>query len=390
MREFNIGLKFDRTRLFEFSGHSVTKSFIDEAFSEFPDARFIPVFLKDEGKRVSITRSGLYYSSILVIPQDVPLFEAFPLTAKAGLKEIPFWVSERRGGDVVGVSCVEYLEQLAGQYKEYLKLQEELLINSSPLTRMPGVLSLKAKINELYGTPFGILFGDLNYFKQFNDRYGQAKGDEAILAAGKIFKSFEDGNNFPFHAGGDEFFMVTCLKPLEVSEIGSVLADAVGHEIRELLPEKDKNGFLARGREGVMKNIIPGIGIAGIYSREGKLTYEDFTYLITGKLRLKEKVKKMCEKTEGSASILRILGEIEEEKNKKGIYPYTPFRRKGFSLMDYIIFMLNREKVVKVGEDIIYTIRGRLYVNNVETSPAFLRKRYAGLSINEYEIEARD
>ena len=53
----------------------------------------------------------------------------------------------------------------------------------------------------------GILFVDIDYFKQLNDRYGHCKGDECIRAVGDALKK-SVADEFTARYGGDEFVVV--------------------------------------------------------------------------------------------------------------------------------------------------------------------------------------
>ena len=53
----------------------------------------------------------------------------------------------------------------------------------------------------------GILFLDIDYFKQLNDRYGHGKGDEGICAVAEVLKKHFAGD-YVARYGGDEFLVV--------------------------------------------------------------------------------------------------------------------------------------------------------------------------------------
>ena len=385
MKDFTVGLRFDRSRLFNAPGRKIDKTFVDKAFEEFPEAKYIPVLLSNE--RFCITRERLYFPVSLTISENTPLYVAILEVGEAGLKNVPFWVSADDGNTVLGASCLKYLEELSGEYSEYLKLQEGILLNSSPLTKMPGVKLLKEKIAGFSGRPFGILFGDLNYFKQFNDRYGQAKGDEAILLAAEIFKAAEDEVNSSFHAGGDEFFFVSGDDIEDIKEIGKRIALEFDDKIRELLPPPDKNGFTAKTRDGAVKRIKPGIGISGIWTSAGNLNYDDFTYLVTSKFHLKDEVKRICERTGKSDCIVKFL-EDPEIKKENVVFPlFSAFKAKGYCLYDYIIFLAGKGYAVKTAGNVIYSENGRIQLNGREIGLSELKKKLDKLEGCEREDE---
>ncbi|HWL80266.1 MAG TPA: GGDEF domain-containing protein [Roseomonas sp.] len=82
--------------------------------------------------------------------------------------------------------------------------------DQSPLTGLPGNLSIAARIETLAlaaTVPHYLCYFDLNNFKAFNDRYGFRHGDRAIeLLADHLRHGFPEGQAFLGHIGGDDFF----------------------------------------------------------------------------------------------------------------------------------------------------------------------------------------
>ena len=86
-----------------------------------------------------------------------------------------------------------------------LKKLEEMYIDTSPLTRMPGgiaienIMKKRIKSNELIA--FCLL--DLDSFKAYNDHYGYAKGNELIIKSAEIIEKYVEkyGNSSDFDGG---------------------------------------------------------------------------------------------------------------------------------------------------------------------------------------------
>lgn len=97
--------------------------------------------------------------------------------------------------------------------REKAKELEDLALND-PLTRVAnrncGEARLEAKLNEFrrYGWPFGILFCDVDKFKQVNDTYGHDVGDLVLKAVAKTLSGNLRASDIVCRWGGDEFLVI--------------------------------------------------------------------------------------------------------------------------------------------------------------------------------------
>jgi diguanylate cyclase (GGDEF)-like protein len=97
----------------------------------------------------------------------------------------------------------------------------------SPLTGLPGNVRIEEEINQRVadGTPFALLYADLDNFKAFNDHYGFMRGDDALQATAKMLEEVAryhmSGDSFVGHVGGDDFVVVV------PPELGAVVAQAI-------------------------------------------------------------------------------------------------------------------------------------------------------------------
>ena len=98
----------------------------------------------------------------------------------------------------------------AAQALDEAERQSEL----DPLTQLPNRMLLLDRFDNAianarrHGTRLGLLFLDLNNFKQINDTLGHAVGDEALkLAARCLASSTRAGDTVSRH-GGDEFMVL--------------------------------------------------------------------------------------------------------------------------------------------------------------------------------------
>ncbi|MBZ4684376.1 MAG: diguanylate cyclase with sensor [Desulfomicrobiaceae bacterium] len=59
------------------------------------------------------------------------------------------------------------------------------------------------------GKPLGVLFFDVDRFKQYNDRHGHSAGDELLAGIGAVLReNLRKGMDYPFRFGGDEFLVL--------------------------------------------------------------------------------------------------------------------------------------------------------------------------------------
>ncbi len=75
------------------------------------------------------------------------------------------------------------------------------------------------------GRPVSVLLVDIDHFKEFNDRFGHAAGDEALRRIARDLMATVRSSDFVFRFGGEEF-MVIC------DALPSGLALALGERIR--------------------------------------------------------------------------------------------------------------------------------------------------------------
>lgn len=95
-----------------------------------------------------------------------------------------------------------------------LKELEQISLDASPLTRLPGNIAIERSINRRLkeGVPFAMCYLDLDNFKSYNDRYGYIRASELIKEAGEVIhdavKRLNDPDAFVGHIGGDDFVVV--------------------------------------------------------------------------------------------------------------------------------------------------------------------------------------
>jgi GGDEF domain-containing protein len=95
-----------------------------------------------------------------------------------------------------------------------LKELEQMNLDASPLTRLPGNSAIERVLDDRLksGAPFAFCYADLDNFKPFTDHYGYAKGSELLRVTGDLIytvvKAHGGADGFVGHVGGDDFVMV--------------------------------------------------------------------------------------------------------------------------------------------------------------------------------------
>ncbi|WP_129337233.1 GGDEF domain-containing protein [Cellulomonas endophytica] len=79
-----------------------------------------------------------------------------------------------------------------------------------PLTGLPNRRALVGLLAAACAAhvPFGVLFVDVDRFKELNDRYGHATGDAVLAATGERLRSALRGDDVVGRLAGDEFVVV--------------------------------------------------------------------------------------------------------------------------------------------------------------------------------------
>ena len=194
-------------------------------------------------------------------------------------------------GDEVG-ELAQFFRNMAKRLKEL----EELNIDASPLTRLPGNVAIERTLNELLREkkPFALCHTDLDNFKPFADKYGYAWASEVIKEVAAILKEAashagEDGD-FVGHIGGDDFVIIT--SPTQVDKVCSYVTKEFDRRIVKFYSEADrKTGFiLGKDRRGVEQKFpLLTISIAAVIN--GGKTFESPLQIAELAAELKEYAK---------------------------------------------------------------------------------------------------
>lgn len=159
-----------------------------------------------------------------------------------------------------------------------LKKLEEMYLDASPLTRLPGGVAIENVLRKRINSkaPLAFCLVDMDNFKAFNDRYGYARGSEVIKALGniieKVVRTYGREEDFIGHIGGDDFVIITV--PERYSKICNDIISEFDRTIVNFYdPDDRKRGYImGKTRQGIeMKFPILTISIAVVTNQQREL-----------------------------------------------------------------------------------------------------------------------
>ena len=156
---------------------------------------------------------------------------------------------------------------------------EEMYLDASPLTRLPGGIAienvLKGRLESEQPLAFCVI--DLDNFKAFNDHYGYAHGNDVIKEAARIIedavKAKGTPDDFVGHVGGDDFVVLTA--PATMRPVSEEIIRQFDERIPQYYDARDRdNGYIfAKNRQGEeMRFPLMTISIAIVTNEHRKLT----------------------------------------------------------------------------------------------------------------------
>jgi diguanylate cyclase (GGDEF)-like protein/PAS domain S-box-containing protein len=143
-------------------------------------------------------------------------------------------------------SFISGLKEMAVILSEYLSLSianiqlNERLARQSVRDPLTGLFNRRFMIESLEReikraernqTQVGIIMADIDHFKQFNDKYGHAAGDEVLTQMGGFFKAGLRGSDVSCRYGGEEFVFFL---PESSAENTFKRADQMREEVKNL------------------------------------------------------------------------------------------------------------------------------------------------------------
>lgn len=188
--------------------------------------------------------------------------------------------------------------------EELIKMKERAE-NANPLTKLPGNIVIHEQVDNRIkeNRKFVVIYCDLDNFKAFNDKYGIARGDEAIKLTAEVFKEAaksEGGlDDFLGHEGGDDFILLTT--PEKAQAVADHIIREFDKRARSLYSAEDlkEDYIIAHARDGtVTKFPIMTISLAGVTNAHREIrSYGEVTNIAA-------EVKKKAKAIEGSVFVM--------------------------------------------------------------------------------------
>lgn len=135
--------------------------------------------------------------------------------------------------------------------------ENEKLVSREPMTKLlnrSALLTVSAEFIALAAKKkqkVGAIFIDIDFFKECNDTYGHAKGDEIIKEVASVCKDEETANIRFARYGGDEFFGIT--RGLTDSDVADIARRILRRVRGKNIPnEKNPNGHIITLSVGIV------------------------------------------------------------------------------------------------------------------------------------------
>ena len=121
-------------------------------------------------------------------------------------------------GDEIGALAQDF-----SRMAERLKQLEQISLDASPLTRLPGNIAIERSLNRRLreNATFVMCYLDLDNFKSYNDRYGYIKASELLKETARLIYEvviqLNDPEAFVGHIGGDDFIAIVSADKAEAA-----------------------------------------------------------------------------------------------------------------------------------------------------------------------------
>jgi diguanylate cyclase (GGDEF)-like protein len=168
---------------------------------------------------------------------DSTTFLSAPVVTDQGVEGV-LNLTNRRGGKQYGAEHLAAAQTVAAHIARLLEFGRDAV--RDPVSGLPnrrafeGALDRELARSRRTGSPFAIVFIDLDNLKAVNDRFGHAKGDEVIRSVGDALQRVLRPYDFAGRYGGDEFALLLAAPSDTKSGIAWRISDAVAQIASDL------------------------------------------------------------------------------------------------------------------------------------------------------------
>ena len=161
------------------------------------------------------------------------------------------------------------LSKALGDMSIRIKTLEEMYLDASPLTHLPGGVAVDNILSKRLESkdPIAFCLLDMDNFKAYNDYYGYARGNDLIVLMANTIEStvseMGEEDDFVGHIGGDDFALIST--PMLAPKLAKTILDRFENSAKNLYdPEdRDRGYIISETRQGDEANFpIVSISIA--------------------------------------------------------------------------------------------------------------------------------
>jgi two-component system, cell cycle response regulator len=216
----------------------------------------------------------------------------------------PFDYDELRARVNVGIRVLTLQNRLADRVGELQAARDELarVANTDALTDLTSrrrwfeVAAHELDRYRRYGRPFALLMADLDFFKQVNDTFGHAAGDEALKGFAEVLRSQCRRSDVIGRIGGEEFAVL-------LPETDAPTAEQIGWRI----VERCRNVTISIAAHGAV-SLTCSVGVAAASTSD--ITVEELLRrcdiaLYAAKRHGKDRLESCASDEDGVAAVVR-------------------------------------------------------------------------------------
>jgi diguanylate cyclase (GGDEF)-like protein len=241
--------------------------------------------LRQSAKVRETTSQRIMYYSALFIVMAVVIALLITRNIARPLRQLRQATKRIAAGDFENMPQISNRDELGelgrafSSMAQRLKKLEALALDASPLTRLPGNISIERTLRQRItaDVPFAFCHFDLDNFKAFGDKYGYARGSEVIKATADIIQDIVlrhgSPDDFIGHIGGDDFVVITVPDRFEaicttvIAEFDAIVPSFYTEE------DRDRGCIHGKTRQGLEMDFpLMTISIGVIVAHEHRIT----------------------------------------------------------------------------------------------------------------------